>query len=295
MITRRSQQAQPLDRLRREGQQPDATGLDTERFLENLIVIGASAGGQKACKEVLRNLPEAIPAAVIVMQHMASESPPDFLPSWLGEATRLPIIAIRSGERIRGGAVYIVPPGKSVSLKGRRLELASILPRTGPDATINILFQSAAQAFGDRVIGVILTGLLRDGTNGLKAVHDAGGLTIVQDPTEAEYPDMPASAMKDLPVTFCLRLADIGPTLELLVRRSTQLETGLTVSIRMLKERLSLLVSLMAQSKNNLATYQFLSTELIALEGDLSSIQGLLDTVLAQVHSQQKGRKGSTR
>jgi hypothetical protein len=154
-----------------------------------------------------------------------------------------------------------------------------------PAVTINTLFESAAQEFGNRVIGVILTGLLKDGTDGLKAVHDAGGLTIVQDPTEAEYPDMPASAMKDLPVTFCLSLAEIGPTLELLARRQTELETGLAVSVRLLKERLALIVRLMAQSKKNHTTHQFLSTEMTSLEDDLHSIQKLLDRALREVQS----------
>jgi hypothetical protein len=88
--------------------------------------------------------------------------------------------------------------------------------------------------------------------------------------------------MKDLPVTFCLTLAEIGPTLELLARRQTELETGLAVSVRMLKERLALIVRLIDQSKNNPRTRQFLSTEMTALEGDLRSIQALLDQALAQ-------------
>lgn len=71
-----------------------------------------------------------------------------------------------------------------------------------PVSTINCLFTSAAQAYRERVIGVILTGLMRDGTKGLRAVHEAGGLTIVQDPREAEYSDMPANAMEGLPVIF---------------------------------------------------------------------------------------------
>jgi chemotaxis response regulator CheB len=277
-----------IDRLRREGQQPDQTGLDTERSIDNLIVIGASAGGHHAIKEVLKALSRNMPAAVILMQHMSAKSASDFLPRfthWLAEATPLPLVLIRSGERIRSGAIYIAPPGMSVTLKGRRLALLSE-QRTPRIVTINTLFESAAEEFGDRVIGVILTGLLKDGTAGLKAVHDAGGLTIVQDPTEAEYPDMPASAMQDLPVTFCLRLAEIGLALDLLARRQTELETGLAVSARMLKERISLLVRLIAQSKNNPTTHQFLSAELIALERDLSSIQVLLDQARLQVHSQ---------
>jgi chemotaxis response regulator CheB len=287
MRTSRSRKGivKPIDRLRREGQQPDRTGRITERPITNLIVIGASAGGHDAIRDVLKALPEHLPAAVIIMQHMAAQAPSNPKPfrfqDFLSKSTPMPIVLIQSGERIRSGTIYVGPLGLSVSLKGRRLELSSST-RTKPHlvATINTLFASAAQEFGDRVIGVILTGLLKDGTDGLKAVHEAGGLTIVQDPTEAEYPDMPASAMKDLPVTFCLNLIEIGPTLELLARRETELETGLAVSVRTLKDRLALLIRLMDQSKKNPRTHQFLSTEMVALKDDLRSIQALLDQVL---------------
>ncbi|MBX3302181.1 MAG: chemotaxis protein CheB [Nitrospira sp.] len=276
----------PTDRLRREGQEADCTGQGTEHPIENLIVIGASAGGHHALKVLLKGLPKNIPAPVIIMQHMAVEMHSGLVPfrfkDWLSESTHIPIVLIRSGDRMRSGTIYIGPPGISVSIKGRVFELSPSLPGTHRAVPINRLFESAAHAFGDRVIGVVLTGLLKDGTDGLKAVHDAGGLTIVQDPTEAEYPDMPTSAMKDLPVTFCLSLADIGPTLDLLARRRTELETGLAVSVRMLKERLALLVRLIGQSKTNPATNQFLSTEVIALENDLRSIQALLDKVFVK-------------
>jgi two-component system chemotaxis response regulator CheB len=189
-------------------------------------VIGASAGGQRAIKEVLRTLPEDLPAAVILMQHLSEEAASGVytFADWLSSLTPLPTVFIQSGQRPQSGRIYVGPPGCSVPLNERRLEVSATPRRTRvPAVTINALFESAAQEFGDRVIGVILTGLLKDGTNGLKAVHEAGGLTIVQDPTEAEYPDMPASAMQDLPVTFCLSLAEIGPTLELLARRQTEL------------------------------------------------------------------------
>jgi two-component system chemotaxis response regulator CheB len=275
-----------MDRLRREGQQPDFTGQDTEPSIENLIVIGASAGGHQAIKEVLSALPEKFPAAVIIMQHLSDEASSGAFTfsDWLSGLTPLPTMFIQSGQRLRSGTIYVGPPGCSVSLNGRRLEVLPNPPRSRvPAVTINRLFESAAQEFGDRVIGVILTGLLKDGTDGLKAVHEAGGLTIVQDPTEAEYPEMPASAMKDLPVTFCLSLAEIGPALELLARRQTALETGLAVSVRTLKERIALLVRLIAQSEKNPTTHQFLSTEMTALEGDLRSIQTLLDKALLKV------------
>jgi two-component system chemotaxis response regulator CheB len=253
--------------------------------LANVIVIGASAGGHKALWEVVREISHDVPAAVIIMQHMASKNVFGLrsfsLDAWLRDATRARVAQIHSGERLRPSVIYVCPPGMSVSLKGRTLHLAPE-QKDGPVSTINILFQSAATEFGNRVIGVILTGLLKDGTVGLKAVHERGGVTIVQDPAEAEYPDMPASAMKELPVTFCLKLADIGPALDLLARRTTELETGLAVSIRALKERVALLVRLIAQSKKNPETHQFLSSEMIALELDLRSIQALLDHALVQ-------------
>ncbi|HKY72707.1 MAG TPA: chemotaxis protein CheB, partial [Nitrospira sp.] len=220
---------------------------------------------------------------VIIMQQMSTSS--DFglksfrLDAWLRDATQVPVTQIHAGQRLRPSAIYTCPPGMSVCLTGRTLHLTP-QGRDVPVSTINILFESAAREFSRRVIGVILTGLLKDGTTGLKAVHEAGGITIVQDPAEAEYPDMPASAMKALPVTFCLRLAEIGPTLDLLARRKTKLETGLAVSVRTLKDRVALLVRLIAQSKRNPETHHFLSTEMIALETDLRSIQALLDNAL---------------
>ena len=173
------------------------------------------------------------------------------------------------------------------TLKGSVLHVDPEERESGPLTTINVLFQSAARVYSHRVIGVVLTGLLKDGTDGLKAIHEAGGLTIVQDPTEAEYPDMPANAMKDLAVTFCLRLAEIGPTIDLLARRSTTLETGLAVSVRTLKERVTLLKRLIDQSKGNPATSHFLFTEMRALDSDLRSLEALVAQTLIKSTSGQ--------
>jgi hypothetical protein len=126
------------------------------------------------------------------------------------------------------------------------------------------------------VIGVILTGLLKDGTDGLRAVHERGGITMVQDPRAAEYPDMPRNAMEGLPVTFCLNLAEIGPALELLVRRTARFETGLAVAVRALRERAALLVRLDQQSEKNPGTREFLRRELVLLRRDVESINDLV-------------------
>jgi len=107
-------------------------------------------------------------------------------------------------------------------------------------------------------------------------VHEAGGLTIVQNPAGAEYPEMPANALANLPVTFCLNLSDIGAALELLVRRTAQFETGLAVAIRTLRARASLLTRLAEQSWRNPGTHEFLMSELALLKHDLSSIDNLV-------------------
>lgn len=267
------------DRLRRVDEQPERFRWPAEIPLENLIVIGASAGGYIALKEVVRGFSSDIPAAVIILQHLGGV-PRHEWENAFAEHTVVPIAVVKSGDRLQRGRIYVTPPGQSVFLQERTLRLEP-QKKDIPVTTINRLFESAAKEYRDRVIGVILTGLLRDGTVGLKAVHDAGGLTIVQDPTEAEYPDMPANAMRELPVTFCLKLAEIGPALDVLARRTTELETGLAVSARVLKERVALLGRLLAQSKQNQGTHQFLSTEIISLERDLRSIQALLEEALA--------------
>lgn len=269
------------DRLRRIGEQPERFGKPPEIPIENLIVIGASAGGHTALKEVVRGFSRDIPAAVIIMLHMGLNRVGGYqLENFLREYTDVPVAPVQSADRLQRGMIYVTPPGQSVFLQGRMLQLEP-QKKVHPVTTINRLFESAAKEYQDRVIGVILTGFLKDGTAGLKAVHDAGGLTIVQDPTEAEYADMPTNAMQDLPVTFCLKLAEIGPALDVLARRRTELETGLAVSVRMLKERVALLGRLLAQSKRNLSTHQYLSTEIISLERDLRSIQALLNEAIA--------------
>ncbi len=255
------------ERLQREGQ-ADPTGI------ANLIVIGASAGGHQVVIEILKNLSADMPAAVVILLHAPLGSV-SFLKESLGRFSRLPIIEIENPEPLRQGCIFVLPPGRSAIVSREMITVERGTPDR-PATTINHLFTSAAQSYGERVIGVILTGMLRDGTEGLRAVHEAGGLTMVQDPREAEYPEMPSNAMEKLPVTFCLNLADIGPALELLVRRTARFETGLEVAVRTLRDRTALLVRLTTQSWGNPGTRGFLENELAALRLDIQSIDDLL-------------------
>ncbi|MBX3301773.1 MAG: chemotaxis protein CheB [Nitrospira sp.] len=277
------------ERLGRLDQKTERFVQPTELPLESLIVMGTSAGGYVALQDAVKGLSGNLPAAVIVLLHagsrsMSGENP---LVNLLGRCCEIPVQAARSGERLQPGKMYVTPPGHSAYLKERTLWLEPST-QAHPVTTINRLFKSAAREYHDRVIGVILTGLLRDGTEGLQAVHDAGGLTIVQDPSEAEYPDMPENAMRNLPVTFVLYLAEIGPALDLLARRGTVFESGLSASVRMLKERVSLFKRLITQSTRNVDTRDFLIAELAALQEDLHGTQNLLTEALAPREKKSK-------
>ncbi|MBV8844617.1 MAG: chemotaxis protein CheB, partial [Bryobacterales bacterium] len=238
------------------------------------------AGGHRALRGIVKDLSTDMPAAIVILQHMPLESPHSLKES-LERFSRLPIIAVEDQEPLEQGFIFIPPPGRPAIFSGGMITVEQDIP-DWPATTINRLFTSAAQCYGAHVLGLILTGLLRDGTDGLRAVHEAGGLTMVQDPREAEYPAMPANAMEGLPVTFCLNLADIGPALELLVRRTARFETGLAVAIRTLRNRAALLVRLIEQSSRNPGTRKFLSDELASLRRDLQSIDELVKASLAE-------------
>jgi two-component system chemotaxis response regulator CheB len=257
------------ERLQRQGQ-AGPSGI------ENLIVIGASAGGLRALVEILKDFSPSMPAAIVILLHMRLGANIN-LQTYFGRSSRLPIIEVENEEPLQQECVFLPQPGRSAIFTHGMITLEPDVS-DWPVSTINRLFTSAAQSYGNRVIGVILTGLLRDGTEGLRAVHEADGLTMVQDPRQAEYPKMPTNAMEKLPVTFCLNLEEIGPALELLVRRTVRFETGLEVAIRTLRDRATLLVRLAEQSWRNPGTRTFLGNELDSLKRDIHSIEGLLQT-----------------
>jgi two-component system chemotaxis response regulator CheB len=262
------------ERLERHGQAGSASGGRNRYRIDNLIVIGSSAGGHRALSEIFKDLSVDMPAVIVIVLHMPTRSLPAFKKT-LGRYCRLPIKEVIDQERLQQGFIFVPPPGKSAEFTNGMIRVKHDIPNMRV-STINHMFKSAARRYGERVIGVILTGLWRDGTEGLKAVHGAGGLTMVQDPLDAEYRDMPANAMEKLPVTFCLKLAEIGPALELLVRRSARIETGLSVAVRTLRDRVALLVRMSAQSQRNPGTQAFVKNELASLRHDLQAIEDLV-------------------
>ena len=256
--------------LRRSDPPPQSSDEQTEGQappIRTVIVIGASAGGRAAIGTVLKDLSHDIPAPIVVMLHVDPDSDFD-LSKWFRQFGHIEIRETRQGERLYEGAVFVAPPRHSVTVHDGQLGLETLERTTSPRHTINRLFESAAKAYRDRVIGVILSGYLADGSQGLRAVHEAGGLTIIQNPEDAEQSDMPANALQQVPeVTFNLNGADIGLTLDLMARRNAELESGVASAVRLVKDRIALLVRLVEQTKGNEATHRYLSTELTSLRG----------------------------
>ncbi|MCE3605301.1 chemotaxis protein CheB [Massilia sp. P8910] len=178
-----------------------------------IIVIGASAGGQSALGALIAQLPADFPAAILIVHHMAATSSNDAMLRMLAGKGNLPCKqAIQHGV-IKRGCIYLAQPdhhlmisqGKTLVTKGAREN------RSRP--AIDPLFRSAAIEFGNRVIGVILTGYLDDGTSGMDVIRRCGGVCVVQDPADAAYPDMPQNVLNHVKVDHCVPLAEMGSLL----------------------------------------------------------------------------------
>jgi two-component system, chemotaxis family, protein-glutamate methylesterase/glutaminase len=174
----------------------------------DIVVIGASAGGLEALQEILGGLPTDLQAAVMIVLHTANHAQ-SLLPQILERAGKLPVIHPRDGVRIERGRVYIAPPGLHMIVEDGFLRVLQGPRENLHRPAIDPLFRSAAAAYGARVIGVILTGMLDDGTAGLMVVSASGGTAIVQNPETALYPGMPRSALNHVPNAQVANLQDI--------------------------------------------------------------------------------------
>lgn len=179
-----------------------------------LIVIGSSAGGVEALITLVSALPRHFAPPICIAQHTPPLIP-SHLPAILTRLGGPPAAHAPDGARLVGGAIFLAPPAHDLSVSGEHVVVTpAVRERSCP--SVNRLFASAASSYGSRVIGVILTGLLSDGTLGLQAIKRAGGTTIIQDPLSAAYPSMPQSAQDQCVIDYCLALAQIAPLLQAL-------------------------------------------------------------------------------
>jgi two-component system, chemotaxis family, protein-glutamate methylesterase/glutaminase len=186
----------------------------------DLIVIGTSAGGLEALQIIVRDLPKDIPAAILVVMHTSPQSS-DLLPDILRRSSQLEIARTVDGAPIERGKIYLAPPDHHLLVKENRISLSRGPKENRSRPAIDPLFRTAAAAYGPRVVGVILTGMLDDGTAGLAAVKERGGLSVVQDPSDAVYPSMPSSALRYVGADHVLPILGIPPLLARLAKETT--------------------------------------------------------------------------
>jgi len=177
-----------------------------------IVAVGTSLGGFEALKTILGGLPGDFPAAVAVVQHRSVEDSEGML-QMMEPYVKLPIIEVEDKDQIKGGCVYLSPPNYHLVAEREYFALSADSPVLHARPSIDVLFESVAESFGEHAIGVLLTGMSRDGTAGLARIKERGGRVIVQDPASAEGPMMPQSAIASVAVDRVLPLAEIAPFL----------------------------------------------------------------------------------
>lgn len=184
--------------------------IGNARLVHECIVIGVSAGGFRALSAILPKLPGDAAVAVLIVQHTRADAG-DFLVRHLDRICQAHVKHAEDKEPIVSPNVYIAPPGYHLLVeRNRTLSLTLGEPEHFARPSINVLFESAAHVYQNKLIGIILTGAGTDGSLGIKRVKENGGLTIVQDPKTADVHFMPRSAIQAAPVDYILPLDAIG-------------------------------------------------------------------------------------
>ena len=161
-----------------------------------VVAVVASAGGVEALSSFIAVLPAGFPAAVLVVLHISPKGP-SMLPRILTRAGRLPARHPDDGEPLARGVIAVAPPDRHLVVADGCIRLVTGARENGHRPSADVLLRSAAEVFGDRAAGVVLSGTMDDGAAGLRAVSAAGGLTLVQDPEEASFPGMPLAAIAE--------------------------------------------------------------------------------------------------
>ncbi|HEX8551271.1 MAG TPA: chemotaxis protein CheB [Abditibacteriaceae bacterium] len=191
----------------------------------DIVVIGASAGGVECLTEIVRGLPADFPAAVFVVLHISPHSM-SVLPQILERSGHLPAIHPTDGDPIQRGRIYIAPPDHHLLIEGSCVRVLRGPRENGHRPAVDPLFRTAARYYGPRVIGVVVSGALDDGTAGLMAVKARSGLALVQNPREALHHGMPDSAVQNVEVDQILSLKEIAPALVELVAETVEVQSS---------------------------------------------------------------------
>jgi len=187
-----------------------------------IVVIGASAGGLNALVEMVQNLQKDLDVAYCIVLHLSRKGIGDFVVHRLKQVTNLTCSMAANGASVKADHIYIARPNQHLLVKDNHLMLGAGPEENRFRPSIDVLFRSAAVAYSSNTIGVILSGLLDDGTSGMWAIKRSGGTSVVQDPNEAEYPDMPLSVINNMEADYVATLEEIGPLIAEIIKHKKE-------------------------------------------------------------------------
>jgi two-component system, chemotaxis family, protein-glutamate methylesterase/glutaminase len=186
---------------------------------KSIVVIGTSAGGSILLPELIKQFTPEMNIAVLIVIHLSKRSVGDLLASRLQKATSYRCKMPRLGETIKTRHIYIAKPDHHLLIKGDKILLGRGPMENRYRPSVDALFRSAAASHGPNVIGIILTGMLEDGAAGMMAIRRAGGVCIIQDPNEAQYPDMPRAVLNQLDPDYSVPVSQMGEILSTVLKR----------------------------------------------------------------------------
>jgi two-component system, chemotaxis family, protein-glutamate methylesterase/glutaminase len=184
-----------------------------------LIVVGASSGGMAALKKLVAQFSKEFPAPIFIVNHMGAGTTGEALVKVLNDSGSLTCEHAQDGQAFKSGHIYLAPSDQHMLIVKGKILITKGARENRSRPAIDPLFRSAAVAYGNRVIGIILTGYLDDGTSGMTAIKRCGGVCIAQDPGDADFPDMPQSVIANVGADYCLPVAQMGALLADLVSR----------------------------------------------------------------------------
>ncbi len=199
---------------------PMPAAIPRPQLQPRMVVIGASTGGPQALREILGSLPATFPLPVVCVQHIGSSFLSEMV-MWLAEVCPLPVRKAVHGETPQARTVYFAPEDAHLELDngGERFALSPAAPLDGHRPSVTVTMRAAARCFGAGAVGVLLTGMGRDGADGMASIAAAGGITIAQDEASSTVYGMPKQAVELGAVQHILPLEQIAPALEALVGR----------------------------------------------------------------------------
>jgi len=201
--------------------------------VKNIITIGASAGGLKAVSTLLSSISKELNAAIFIVIHLGKSALIETVINMLNKDSLMQVKIPEDGEIIQSGKVYLAPVDEHMIIERGKIKIAKGAAENHWRPSIDVLFRTAAAAYDSCVTGIILSGLLDDGTSGMSAIKTAGGTCIVQEPGEAEFPEMPQNVINNIEVDYRVSIADIGYILSDIYSRGECIPSDVPAQIKL--------------------------------------------------------------